>query len=294
MSRLRSEPFKKREYSNILFIIVPLLLVGVLIVYPFSRSIYYSFTSFNGFSVPTLIGFDNYKTMFSNEYFYASLRNNFVLAAVSPFFIFIPLFLAIIIFKNQGVLIRTARMVMLLPYAISMTIAGVVFRAFLQFDGPVNSILNSLGLHSLALEWLSNSHTAFPIVILAVFWRDFGIYSVIYLAALSTINRDLLDAARVDGVSWLQEFRYIIVPTINPIIVFVAALVLITDFKNMFDYVYNITRGGPGYSTHTIEFLLYREGFHFLNMGYASGLGVIIFLVIFLVTFLQIRIMTKD
>lgn len=82
-------------------------------------------------------------------------------------------------------------------------------------------------------------------------------------------------------------------PSLNPIIVFVTAMVLIGDFRYMFDYVYNMTKGGPGFATETIEFLLYNEGFRFYNFGFACTLGILIFVIIVIITFLQIRIMTR-
>jgi multiple sugar transport system permease protein len=130
-------------------------------------------------------------------------------------------------------------------------------------------------------------------IIITAIWKDFGVLAIIYLAGLSTLNKDLIDAAKIDGANWFQEFRHIIIPALNPIIVFVTAMVLIDAFRSMFDYVYNMTRGGPGFVTETIEFLLYNEGFKFYDFGFACTLGVLIFVIIVLITFFQIRIMTR-
>jgi multiple sugar transport system permease protein len=131
------------------------------------------------------------------------------------------------------------------------------------------------------------------VVILVSLWKDFGFITVIYFAGLSNLNQDLLDAAKVDGTNWFQEFFHIIIPELNPIIVFITALVLIGDFRYMFDYIFNMTKGGPGHATQTVEFLLYREGFTFYNMGFACTIGIIIFIIIFIITFCQIKIMTR-
>ena len=256
-------------------------------------SIYYSSTFFNGFSEPAFIGFKNYINLFSSEKFFTSIKNNFIIATTIPFFVLIPMILAVILFQNKGYLLKTSRMLIMLPYAISMTITGIIFKALLIYNGPLSIILKSIGLDFLVTDWINNRYTAIPLIIVIAFWKDFGLYTVIYLAGLSNINQDVLDAAKIDGANWFQEFRCIIIPQLNAIMVFITALVLIADFRGMFDYVYNITSGGPGIASFTIEYLLYEEGFHFLKMGYACAIGVFIFIIIFIFTYFQIRVMSR-
>ena len=131
------------------------------------------------------------------------------------------------------------------------------------------------------------------LIIITMIWYGFGFNTVIFLAGLSSLDKDLLDAARIDGANWGQEFRYVIIPQMNSVIVFIAAIGLISNFKSLFDFVYNITRGGPGFKTETMEFLLYMEGFQFYNMGFASTIGMIMFLIIIIITYFQIKIMTQ-
>lgn len=281
------------NFSGYLFIFVPIVLVIIIMLYPFFKAIYYSFNIFNGFSEPVFIGLKNYINLFSDGKFLISIRNNFIIAFTAPLFVFIPLILAVILFQNKGYLLKTTRMLIMLPYAISMTISGIFFKAFLQYNGPINDILNSIGLNFLVNDWINNSLTALPIVILTAFWMDFGLFTVIFLAGLSNLDQEILDAAKVDGVNWFQELRYIIIPQLNPIMVFVTALVLIADFRGTFDYIYNLTSGGPGFSTNTLEFLLFQEGFRYFKMGYACAIGVIIFVIIFIFTSLQIRVMSR-
>lgn len=286
----------KRKLSanfNFLYILIPLLLVLVIMIYPFFLSIYYSFTKWNGFSKAEFIGFQNYFFLLEDYHFPNALKNNALIALAAPFFIIIPLILAVLLFRNQGFLMKTARMSLLLPFALSMTIVGIVFRALMHVTGPINTFLSSIGLNFLAIDWLGSSKFALITIILTALWKDFGFITVVYLTGLSNINQDIIDAGRVDGVNWWQEFIHIIVPQLNAIIVFITALILIGDFKAMFDYVYNMTQGGPGFATETIEFLLYKEGFSYLNMGFACTLGVVIFLIIFIITYFQINIMTR-
>jgi len=292
---MRNSSFNRRfDVAGILFIIIPVVLTLFLIIYPLTQSIFYSFTDFDGFRTPVIVGLENYVNLFRSDVFYTSFKNNFIIALASPLFIFIPLILAILFFQTKGKFLKSARMLIFLPFAVSMTVVGVIFRSFFQYRGPINEIIRYIGMEFLVNDWLVDKRFVFPLIILAVFWRSFGIYTVIYLSALSNVDRDVLDAAKVDGTNWWQQFIHVIIPQINPIIVFVTALVLIADFRGMFDYVYNISRGGPGYYTHTIEFLLYREGFTYMNMGYACAIGIIIFITIFVFTYFQIKVTTRE
>jgi ABC-type sugar transport system permease subunit len=291
-STLRKQK-KLDDWYNYLFILIPLLVIIILMIVPFFRTIFYSFTKFNGFSTPTFVGFKNYIFLTKNTHFVNAIKNNFLISLATPFWAGIPLVIAVLLFQNPGPLLKTARMTIMLPFAISMTIVGIMFRSLLHLTGPINDILTKVGLGFLAADWLGSVKFALPMIIITAIWKDFGVLTVIYLAGLSNLNRDLIDAAKIDGANWLQEFRHVIIPALNPIIVFVTAMVLIGDFRYMFDYVYNMTKGGPGFATETIEFLLYNEGFRFMNFGFACTLGVLIFVIIVAVTYLQIRIMTR-
>ena len=280
---------KSIELSNFLFVLIPLTVIIILLIVPFFRTIYYSFTKFDGFSDPTFVGLKNYFFLPKNTHFVNAIKNNLLIALATPLWAGGPLVLAVILFQNPGGLLKASRMTIMLPFALSMTIVGIIFRSFLMFNGPINNILSYVGLDFLTFDWLGEVRFALPLIILTAMWKDFGILTVIYLAGLSNLNKDTLDAAKIDGANWFQEFFHIIIPSMNPIIVFVTALVLIGDFRYMFDYVYNMTRGGPGFATETIEFLLYNEGFKFFNMGFACTLGVLIFVIVVFITFLYLE-----
>lgn len=286
---------KKKTFnlSNYLFIVIPVLFVIIIMIIPFLETIYYSFQKFNGISTPIFVGLKNYIFLKDNFHFLGAIKNNFLIVLAAPFWVIIPLILAAVLFQNQGSMLKIARMTIMLPFAISMTITGILFSSLLYFNGPINDILRGIGLEFMAIDWLGNVKLALPIIIITAIWKDFGLLTVIYLAGLSNLNQDILDAAKIDGANWFQEFSHIIIPQLNYIIVFVTSIVLIGDFRDMFDYVYNMTKGGPGFTTATIEYLLYNEAFKFNNYGFACTLGVLIFLIIVLVTFFQIRIMTR-
>ena len=293
MAVSRKTKKKLEDWSNYLFIIVPLVIIVVLMIIPFGRTIYYSFTKFNGFDKATFVGFKNFLFLGESTHFLNAIKNNFLISLATPLWAGIPLFIAVILFQNLGPLLKTARMTLMLPFAISMSIVGIMFKGLFHLQGPVNDILRNIGLEVFVVNWMGSAQWALPIIILTAIWKDFGVLTVIYLAGLSHLNTDLIDAAKIDGANWWQEFRHVIIPAMNSIIVFVVALVLIGDFRYMFDYVYSMTKGGPGFATETIEFLLYNEAFRFLNMGFAATLGIVIFVIVVVVTSLQIKIMTR-
>jgi len=285
---------KSITWFNYLYILIPLVLIILFYLIPFIRTIFLSFTKYNGFSDPVFVGIKNYLFLFKHAHFLNALKNNFIIALTTPIRIIIPLILAIILFQNQGRLLNFARMSIMLPYAISMTIVGIMFRSFFSFDGAINQILRNIGLDFVAIDWFNSYPNSMSIIVITMIWYAFGYNTVIFLAGLSTINQDLLDAAKIDGANWWQEVRFVIIPQLNPIIVFLVALGLISNFKSLFDFVYNITFGGPGFKTQTIEFLLYQEGFLFLNMGFACVIGLIMFVIIIILTRLQMKFMTRE
>jgi multiple sugar transport system permease protein len=285
---------KKVEWSNYLYLIVPIIVVIIIMIIPFFRTIYYSFTKFDGFHPPSFIGLKNYISLGGNPHFLSAIKNNFIISLALPIWVGLPLVLAVLLFQNPGKFLKTARMTIMLPVALSMSVTGIIFNSFFTYYGPINTVLVNMGLKFAPVDWLGNSRIAMILIIVTAIWKDFGVTTVIFLAGLSNLNKELIEAARIDGANKLQEFFHIIIPQLNPIIVFIVAITLVSDYKNMFDYVYNLTQGGPGFATQTIEFLLYNEAFRFLNMGFASALGVLMFVIIVIITYFQIKIMTRS
>ncbi len=288
--------FRGRKYAyvgNFMYILIPIALIFIFMILPFLQTIFYSFTSWSGFRSPEFVGFKNYIFLFKSGRFLSALSRNAIIALAAPMWVILPLLLGVIIFQSPSSLLKVCRMSILIPYALSMTVVGIMFTSIFHVTGPFNQVLKNIGLGFLAVDWLGQPRLALAFIIMTAFWKDFGLITVIYLAGLSNVNENILDAAKVDGANWIQIFIHVIIPELNAIIVFITALVLVGDFRYMFDYVYNMTQGGPGYATETIEFHLYNEAFRFLNMGYACTVGFIIFLIIIFITCFQIKIMSR-
>jgi ABC-type sugar transport system permease subunit len=268
-------------------------LVAVVELYPTVQNFIMSFTKWDGMHSAELVGFDNYIKHLTDEKFYTSLLNNFKFVIATPIFVIIPLLIAVVVYNNiKGW--KIIRSEVFIPYVIAITVVGALFSNILAFDGPLNNILKGIGLEELALNWLALPRTSIPAIIFAWFWKDFGFYTVIFIAALSTIPNDIYDSAKVDGANFFQTLIYITVPYMKKIISLAFVIAVISALKYMFDYVYIMTGGGPGYKTFTIEYFLYNEAFVSFRMGSACALAVLLFIIVFAASFMQIRIMGEE
>jgi multiple sugar transport system permease protein len=153
--------------------------------------------------------------------------------------------------------------------------------------GMFNQILASIGIQG--PNWLFEKNLALPSVIIMSVWQTVGYYTVLYLAGLADIPKDFYDAANVDGANWWQTIRHVTVPLLNNVTLFVTVTLAIAAFQ-VFTQVYVMTRGGPGNATTTMQFLIFRQGFQYFRMGYASAISWLLFVVIFVLSIAQLRI----
>jgi multiple sugar transport system permease protein/raffinose/stachyose/melibiose transport system permease protein len=138
--------------------------------------------------------------------------------------------------------------------------------------------LRALNLDQFTLAWLANPKTALPAVIIAWSWQQIGLAMVIFLAGLTSIPSELTEAAEIDGASYLQSLRNVVIPLLSPATVVVVALSIINSLKS-FDVVYMMTQGGPFHSTDTLAMFMYNESFKKYYMGYGSAIAVVLFLI---------------
>ncbi len=177
------------------------------------------------------------------------------------------------------------RVIFLIP-ALSPTVANaVVFRLLFQQDGAVNESLRSIGLPG--APWLSDGGWALAAIIIVSLWQSFGYNMIVLGAGLDGINQDVVDASRIDGAGPWRRFRSITLPLLSPALFFTTILTVIGAWQ-VFIQAYVITGGGPGDSTTTIVMYLYRTGFTYDELGYASTIAAALFVIIALVTLVQV------
>lgn len=257
----------------IFFILVPL--VGSLVISLFEWPL---------FGAPTFIGFANYQKLFADPTFYTVLMNTVIFAFVYTA-LNLALALAVSLWLNTRVKFAGFwRVIFFLPAITPMVANALVWRLMLSNDGIVNSVLASVGIHG--PSWLSDSTFALFSVIVMSVWQSFGYNVIVLSAGLGGIPKEILEASRVDGTSAWQRLKSIILPMISPSLFFTMTMTMIGAFQ-VFVQPQILTQGGPGESTNTFVLYLYRNGFVFDRLGYASALAWILFIVVMLITALQ-------
>ena len=274
--------------AGLLFVLPAVLLYALLLALPIVQTFYYSLTRWNGIN-STFIGFANYERLFTDPAFFRVLVNNLILLVSIPVAILIPLGAAFLL--NEHVFgWRFFRSVYFLPTAISWVVIGIVaVRVFAQ-RGMLNSILSAVGI-PIRTDMLSTELTAMLAVVITFIWSVFGTNTIIFITGMATLDRDVFEAARVDGASGLATFRHITIPLLMRFIQFAFVLTLITGFTALFSLIFVMTQGGPGYGTTTLEFFVYQTAFAQGEFGYAAAVGVVLFVIVFAISIIQLRLL---
>jgi putative chitobiose transport system permease protein len=169
-----------------------------------------------------------------------------------------------------------------------VVVAGIAWKWVYAQNGILNYFLSTISFQDIKIPWLTDPKTAIFAIIAVVIWRGIGYYMVIYLAGLQAIPADLYEAAAIDGSDGWQKHLDITIPLMKPYIILVAVISSIGAMK-VFEEVYIMSQGGPANSTKTVVYYLYDKGFTSLEMGYASAIGVFLFLIIFIISILTFK-----
>ncbi|WP_458700224.1 carbohydrate ABC transporter permease [Sulfurospirillum sp. 1307] len=270
-----------------------LLLMIFFIIGPVLVVIFLSFTDWNfGSKSMNFIGFNNYINLFSDDVFKSSFTNTIVFSLlVVPASIFLGMFLAILIQSSMS-LSKFYRAVYFLPVMATTVAIAIVWQFALHPSfGMVGHFLSLFGFENVDL--LQNRHTALATLAAITIWQFTGFNMVLFMAGLSSIPKELYDAADVDGCNspW-QKFQLITFPMLSPVTLFVAVYTTIRSFQ-AFDLVKVLTQGGPGNSTEILVYTLYKEAFDFFRTGYASSIAVVFLLLILALTAIKMLYFEK-
>lgn len=282
---------QKRLYQ-LLFVGPAVIFFTLIVVIPFFMSLYYSFTEWNGVSTTvTWIGIDNYKKiLFNDPDYYKSFLFTFRYAIVSVVLTNLLGFLLALLLTQALKTRNLLRTIFFMPNVIGGLLLGFIW-SFIFVKGFA-SIGELTGLAFFNLPWLGDAPTAFWGVIIVTVWKGAGYVMVIYIAGLTNVPKDLLEAARIDGASRLQTLYKITLPLIMSSITVCLFLTLSWGFK-VFDLIMSLTKGGPFNSTESVSLNIYQEAFRNNALGLGSAKAVIFFLIVTLITLLQVTLTKK-
>ncbi len=275
----------KEAIWGYLFILPSMVLVFVFVLLPVITSFGISLTQWNVFGSPGFIGLENYQKIFTNQLALFTYKNTFIFSFISiPITVLLSLLLAIAL--NQKIKgIAFYRTSYYLPVISASVAVSLVFLWIFDTNyGLLNQALSLVGLDPVG--WLTDPHIALYSVILVSVWRGLGFNMIIFLAAIQDIPQYLYDAANIDGANKRQTFFSIILPLVSPSIFFTLITGIINSFQS-FDLVFSMTQGGPARATYLIGYLIWKEAFDYLHMGYGAALSFVLFFIILIFTLIQ-------
>ena len=284
----------KENLVGYLFVLPNLVGFLVFTIFGVGFSLYMSFTDWSlikRFENIKFTGIQNYLDLFTDKWFHASIINNIWFLLVIPVMIFLAMVFAFMV--NDKVFFKNAfRTILYLPNITSVVAISVIwFTLFNPRSGPINEMLRSLGITNPPL-WLSSTTWAKPTIGLLMIWKTVGYYTILYLAALQGIPRQLYEAATVDGATTVQQFFKITMPLLSPTTFMLTVLSVMNIFKD-WSLIQIMTEGGPGTSTYTIGYYIYYAAFRKNQMGYAAGMAWVLLIIIMVFTIIRFRVEKK-
>lgn len=277
---------KKSNRLWVLFFLLPSLLgFALFIIYPIFYSLGVSFTNWDLINAKEFVGFGNYTRLLSDPQFWNSLKNTFYfIIGYLPSVMIIGLLIALLL--NSKLKMKVLfRGIYFLPVVTSWVAVSLVWKwLFNPKFGLINYFIEMIGLSG--PSWLNDPKTAMIAIIITSVWKDIGFIMVLYLGGLQNISTSLYEAAGIDGASKFQQFWKITLPMLKPTTFFVSMISLINSFQ-VFDQVNIMTEGGPGDSTTVLVQNIYNSAFKYSEMGYAAAMSWVLFLIILVVSLVQ-------
>ena len=279
---------QQRSLWGLVFALPAVVFFALFSIYPIGRTFYLSFFDYSIVDPPRYVGLENFRQIIGDERFNASLLNSFRYVA----FTYIPVWLlALLLALALNTRIRARglfRMVYFVPVVMSWVVVSVIWKLIFHRNG----LLNTAFLAPFDLppqNWLTDLHLAPDAIVLMSIWKEVGFFMVVFLAGLQNIPSDYHEAAKVDGATSFQAFRYITLPLLQPTILFTTVIGVITGLQ-IFIPQFVMTQGGPVDATLVLTLDIYQTAFVFLDGGRAAAMSVVLFFIIAAVTLVQFRL----
>lgn len=290
---------RKKALANIAkgYAFIGINLIGVLVfwTFPLIFSFIISISKWDytkGISGLKFTGFGNYIDMWKDEWFRASLINNIIFTVFFVLLLVVIAFILAYILNEYVIGKKLAQLGLYLPYIVNIVAISAVWLALFSNNGPVVSILKALGVEEPPI-FIADMHWALPTIIFICVWQNLGYTVMLYLSGLVNIPKDLYEAAAIDGANVIQRIHYVTIPMLSGTTFFIIVTSIINSFK-VFGLINLMTNGGPGSSTTMLVYNIYRTGFQFGKLEFASAQGIVLLIIIFIITWLQFRIQRRN
>jgi multiple sugar transport system permease protein len=287
----------KAQRAAWLFVAPALLAIGVFFFLPVLAALGISLTDFDIYAVADLdnlrfVGARNYVRLVETPLFWKALGNTLFFVVVGvPLSIAASLSTALLLHSRLTRFKAVFRTSLFAPVVTTVVAVAVIWRyLFHTRYGLLNYALGQLGVEP--VDWLGDPDWAMPAIIVFAVWKNFGYNMIIFLAGLQNIPDDLYEAARIDGATRAQQLRFVTIPALAPTLLLVSILTIAGYFQ-LFAEPYVMTEGGPVQSTTSVLYLMYEEGFKWWNLGPASAVAFVLFLLMFAITALQLRLVRR-
>ena len=284
----------RQERAAWLFSAPVLAIIALVFVLPTTLAMALSVTDYSIYALADwanlrFVGLGNFADLVSTPLFWRAIANTAVFAVLGvPMAIGTSLAVALLLNDATVRWKPLWRVLLFAPYVTSIVATAVVWRfLFNERSGLINRVLTAFG--GAPVDWLGNPHTSIPAILIFVTWKIFGYNMIVFTAALSAVPQDLMEAARLDGAGRWGRFRHVTLPAIGPTLL-LAAVMSVAGFLQIFAEPYVMTLGGPAQSTTTILYFMFDEGFKWWNLGQASAVAFVLFLMILALTMVQTRI----
>lgn len=284
---------QRRNLTGWLFLLPATILIFAMSFYPMVQALILSFQTGVGNNLQWG-GLSNYKRLLEDTVFTTSIKNNFFYLIIQvPIMLVLALILASLLNKKDLKCKSLFRTAIFLPCCTALVSYSIIFKTLFSYDGYVNTVLLNLGLIGSRINWLGQTSTAKVIIIIALIWRWTGYNMVFYLAGLQNIDDSLYEAARIDGAGPIKTFFSITVPLLRPTIL-LTTIMSINGTLQLFDESVNLTNGGPANSTLTMSHYIFKTSFEYNSQfGYAAAMSYVIFILVAILSFIQMKVGDK-
>ncbi|MGB8456014.1 MAG: sugar ABC transporter permease [Anaerocolumna sp.] len=274
---------KTEKRTIYLYLLPGILWYSFIILVPICLAFYYGMFDWSGGTKMTYIGIKNFITVFKDEVFHQSLKNNIYLTVVCLIGQIGIAFILAVLLNGRHIRFKGFHRTMTyFPAVLSAVVIGFIWNLIYDYHyGLLNTILRMVGLEDKAQAWLNNDKLVLMLVAIPLIWQYVGYYLIIIMSALASVDPQIFEVAEIDGASGLQRIIYITLPLIKNTLIVCVTLCIAGNMK-IFDHIYAMTGGGPGTSSSVMAMYAYKTSFLSYKMGYGSAMSIVILIVSFI------------